>query len=225
MSSLPLHVVTPLLYSQRLAIQTGKQVHLKIEALQPSASFKLRGIGRLCQCYAEDGFEQLVASSGGNAGISVAYCGKMLGMPTTVFIPSTSHQIFIDEIKTYGAQVIVAQTNNADFGYSEESVQQLAIARLRAIESGRTVVNISTVGVSAIIRPDGTIQSSLPAHQRGAMTQDVTLSSSSTPAMVIGRSVEVLVSALGAIGFLMCFSWRKARRQDRDANANKPVAP
>ncbi len=108
MSSSPLHVVTPLLYSQRLAVQTGKQVHLKIEALQPSASFKLRGIGRLCQCYAEDGFEQLVASSGGNAGISVAYCGKVLGMPTTVFIPSTSHQIFIDEIKSYGAQVIVA---------------------------------------------------------------------------------------------------------------------
>lgn len=131
----------------------------------------------------------------------------------------------IYDLAAAGAQVIVAQTNNADFGYSEESVQQLAIARLRAIESGRTVVNISTVGVSAIIRPDGTIQSSLPAHQRGAMTQDVTLSSTSTPAMVIGRSVEVLVSALGVIGFLMCFSWRKARRQDRDANANKPVVP
>lgn len=105
---MPLHVKTPLLYSKRLELSTGKSVYLKIEALQPSASFKLRGIGRLCQCYAEEGFEQLVASSGGNAGISVAYCGMKLGMPTTIFIPSTSHQLFIDEIKTYGAEVVVA---------------------------------------------------------------------------------------------------------------------
>lgn len=108
MTDQPLHVVTPLLHSHRLQLATGKSVYLKIEALQPSSSFKLRGIGRLCQCYAADGFEQLVASSGGNAGISVAYCGMVLGMPTTVFIPETSHQIFIDELKLYGANVIVA---------------------------------------------------------------------------------------------------------------------
>lgn len=104
----PLHINTPLAYSKRLEQNIGKFVYLKLEALQPSASFKLRGIGRLCQCYAEDGFTQLVASSGGNAGISVAYSGMVLGMPTTVFIPSTSHQLFIDELKTYGADVVVA---------------------------------------------------------------------------------------------------------------------
>lgn len=108
MSKKPLHVVTPLLYSQRLKLSFSKDVYLKIEALQPSSSFKLRGIGRLCQTYAEDGFEQLVASSGGNAGISVAYCGMILNMPTTVFIPETSHQLFVDELKTYGANVVVA---------------------------------------------------------------------------------------------------------------------
>ena len=108
MAESPLHVVTPLLYSQRLQMNTHKSVYLKIEALQPSGSFKMRGIGRLCQCYAAEGFEQLVASSGGNAGLAVAYCGKALGMPTTVFIPSTSHQLFVDELKTYGANVVVA---------------------------------------------------------------------------------------------------------------------
>lgn len=104
----PLHIVTPLLHSRRLELKFGKSVYLKADALQPSGSFKLRGIGRLCQCYAEEGFEKLVASSGGNAGIAVAYCGMILGMPTTVFIPSTSHQMFVDELKTYGADVIIA---------------------------------------------------------------------------------------------------------------------
>lgn len=121
----PLHVVTPMVYSQRLALQTQKHVYLKLEALQPSASFKLRGIGRLCQCYAEDGFTQLVASSGGNAGISVAYCGMILGMPTTVFIPETSHHLYIDEMKTYGANVIVA-------GRDWDSAHAAALAYIQA---------------------------------------------------------------------------------------------
>ena len=54
-----------------------------------------------------------------------------------------------------GADLLVVQTNNATFGYTDESVQQLAMSRLRAVETGRAVVHISTVGVSALIAPDG----------------------------------------------------------------------
>jgi len=111
-----------------------------------------------------------------------------------------------------GTQLILAQTNNADFGYSAESVQQLAIARMRAMETGRTVVNISTVGVSSIIRPDGSIQSELPSHKRGAMTEDVLLSQTTTSAMVIGRTVELTVSLIGLVGFVLVLSSRKTRR-------------
>ncbi len=108
MTTRPLHINTPIAYSQYLENEYGYSVFFKLDVLQPSSSFKLRGIGRLCQHYAEQGRTRFVASSGGNAGISVAYCGKKLGIPTTVFIPSTSHQIYIDEIKLYGAEVIVA---------------------------------------------------------------------------------------------------------------------
>jgi apolipoprotein N-acyltransferase len=98
-----------------------------------------------------------------------------------------------------GAQVIFAQTNNADFGYTDESVQQLAFARIRAIELGRSVVNISTVGTSAVILPDGSIMKQLPTHEPGTMVEDVPLSDVLTPASVIGRHVEVLVSAAGLL--------------------------
>jgi apolipoprotein N-acyltransferase len=131
----------------------------------------------------------------------------------------------IHDMVDRGAQIVIAQTNNADFGHSEESVQQLAIARLRAIESARTVVNISTVGVSAIIRPDGSVQASLPAHDRGAMTEDVSLSVVITPAMAIGRSIEILVSTVGIIGFLMCLNWRKPRRRGRGGSEGTSNAP
>ena len=55
-----------------------------------------------------------------------------------------------------GASILAVQTNNATFGYTAESEQQFAISRLRAIEHGRSVVHVSTVGVSGFINPDGT---------------------------------------------------------------------
>jgi len=54
------------------------------------------------------------------------------------------------------ASILAVQTNNATFGYTAESEQQFAISRIRAIEHGRSVVHVSTVGVSGFIRPDGT---------------------------------------------------------------------
>ena len=110
----------------------------------------------------------------------------------------------VQEMVDDKAEIILAQTNNADFGRTDESVQQLAIARLRAIEAGRTVVNISTVGTSAIITPDGATLDSLPTWLPGAMVQTVPLSDTVTPAMVAGRGIEWLVSGLGLAGFVLC---------------------
>ena len=53
--------------------------------------------------------------------------------------------------------LLVVQTNNATFGYTAESEQQFAISRIRAIEHGRSVVHVSTVGVSGFVSPDGTV--------------------------------------------------------------------
>ena len=55
------------------------------------------------------------------------------------------------------AGLILVQTNNATFGYTAESEQQFAISRLRAIEHGRSVAHVSTVGVSGFIAPDGSV--------------------------------------------------------------------
>jgi apolipoprotein N-acyltransferase len=54
------------------------------------------------------------------------------------------------------ASILAVQTNNATFGFTAESEQQFAISRLRAIEHGRSIVHVSTVGVSGFINPDGT---------------------------------------------------------------------
>ncbi len=104
----PLHITTPLIESYNLANKIHKRVYFKLECLQPSGSFKLRGISALCQEELQQGKSCFVASSGGNAGIAVAYCGMKLGVHTTVFIPSSSNAIYINAIKAYGAEVVIA---------------------------------------------------------------------------------------------------------------------
>ena len=102
-----------------------------------------------------------------------------------------------------GAQVIIAQTNNADFGRTDENQQQLAIARLRAIESSRTVVNVSTVGTSQMIAPDGRTLTEIEAYEPGSMVETVPLSNSRTPAMLYGAQIEAMVAAFGLAGLLI----------------------
>ena len=103
------------------------------------------------------------------------------------------------ELVSEGAEIILSQTNNADFGRSDETFQQAALARLRAIETGRTIVNISTVGVSKIFLANGEIVDQLPIFEPGVMVQPLPLRTSLTPAMIIGPGFDLFVniSALG----------------------------
>ncbi|MEJ1092869.1 apolipoprotein N-acyltransferase [Microbacterium istanbulense] len=92
-----------------------------------------------------------------------------------------------------GAEVLVFQTNNADFRGTDENLQQLAFARMRAIETGRSVVNVSTVGTSQIIRPDGSTVASLDADEAGALVEDIDLRSGLTAGVVLGPWIQQLL--------------------------------
>lgn len=102
-----LHVETPLVHSRTLSLRTGKSVWLKLEALQPSGSFKLRGIGAACEVHARQGKTRFVSSSGGNAGIAVAYAGRQLGLPVTVVVPETTTRRARTLIEQEGAVIVV----------------------------------------------------------------------------------------------------------------------
>lgn len=106
-----LHIDTPLIESLSINKELDANIWLKMEALQPCGSFKARGIGYACKKYIADGAKALVSSSGGNAGLAVAYSGRRLGIPVTVVVPKTTKKRAIDLIKLEGAEVIVTGKN------------------------------------------------------------------------------------------------------------------
>ncbi|WP_420718395.1 apolipoprotein N-acyltransferase [Streptomyces sp. WAC04657] len=101
---------------------------------------------------------------------------------------------------THGAQLITVPSNNATFGRSEMTYQQLAMSRVRAVEHSRAVVVPVTSGVSAIIRPDGEVVAQTRMFTPDVLVEEVPLRSSQTPATRMGTLPEALLAALAAAG-------------------------
>jgi apolipoprotein N-acyltransferase len=70
---------------------------------------------------------------------------------------------------------------------------------MRAVETGRSVVNVSTVGVSAVIAPDGSDLDRLEPFTAGVMVADVPLSTVVTPASIIGLPLEWALIVMGLV--------------------------
>ena len=100
-----LHVPTPLWESLPLTAAAGVPVRLKMEAFQPTGSFKLRGIGRACAASLAGGARRLICSSGGNAGLAVAHAGRRLGVPVEVVVPRSTPEFMREVIRREGATV------------------------------------------------------------------------------------------------------------------------
>jgi len=105
-----------------------------------------------------------------------------------------------------GANLLTMQTNDATFevdGQTGETLQQLAMARIRAVESDRAVVVASTTGVSAVIAPDGRLLARSSTWQRAVLEARVPLISQRTLADRAGAWPEGAIVALT----LLAFAW------------------
>lgn len=124
-----LHIKTPVFYSIPMSKTSGHNVFLKMDCYQPTGSFKIRGIGALCQEWVARGKTQLVSSSGGNAGYATAYAGKKLGVPVTVFVPKSTRPIYLQAIEATGAKVELA-------GEVWDEANEIALAYAKKIDAG-----------------------------------------------------------------------------------------
>ncbi len=165
------------------------QQHIKRQLVPFGEYLPLRSIVRAVSSYA-DSAGNFVAGNGNGVvdlnGIQVAV--------------ATCYEVAFDDLVTEsvkaGATVIAVPTNNATFGRTEMTFQQLAMSRVRAVEHGRTVLIAATSGVSAIITPTGEVRQQSEIFTAQALTDEIALRSDLTPATRLGAVPEIALAVI-----------------------------
>jgi len=119
--------------------------------------------------------------------------------------------------------LLVVQTNNATYGRTGQPDQQLAISRLRAVQTGRTVLVAATSGLSAVIAADGHVVAGSHEFERWVYDGPVTVRTGSTLATRLGPWPELILGTLG-VGAVALAIARRRRERSPSQHADKPTA-
>ena len=138
----------------------------------------------------------------------------------TIICFEVAYDALIRESVQAGAQMLIVPTNNASFGYTAESMQQLAMSRLRAVEHGRTTVQISTVGVSGVIAADGTVRHETDLFTHEYFAADIPLRTTITIADRLGDWPMIIATGLAVLALLLGVA--TGRRSRRPGPADPP---
>ncbi|MFE1395191.1 apolipoprotein N-acyltransferase [Nocardiopsis alba] len=103
----------------------------------------------------------------------------------------------IRESVAAGGQIIVVPTNNANYNFTGQSDQQLAITRLRAVEHGRPAIVVSTSGISAVVEPNGKVTYRSPEAEPDIHVAELTAMEGPTVATRLGAVPEALLAVVG----------------------------
>ncbi|MBD0292042.1 MAG: apolipoprotein N-acyltransferase [Jiangellaceae bacterium] len=123
-----------------------------------------------------------------------------------------------------GSDLLAVQTNNATFGFTPMTEQQLAMARLRAVEHGRTVLVAALSGVSAVVGPDGAVRDRAEVFTQQALVADVELARSRTSATTAGEWPEWILTALVVGAAAAALLLPRGRRPDHVSPAGAEPA-
>lgn len=103
-----------------------------------------------------------------------------------------------------GGEAILNPTNGSSYSLTQVQTQQIASSRLRAVESGRWLVQASPTGFSAFVDPDGGVHQRTDVSEQRVITRSFEMLDSTTPAQALGSVPALLLAAL-AIAFAQ---WR-----------------
>ncbi|MDN5860806.1 MAG: apolipoprotein N-acyltransferase [Pseudonocardia sp.] len=125
----------------------------------------------------------------------------MAGVPVGVAICwEVAFDDAVQEEIDAGAQVFAVPSNNATFGLTEMTYQQLAISRVRSVEHDRASIVATTSGVSATIAPDGTVLQATEQFTAAYLVEKVALRETTTLASRLRSGPEWVLVGLGALG-------------------------
>ncbi|HLL61633.1 MAG TPA: threonine/serine dehydratase [Propionibacteriaceae bacterium] len=155
----PYVVRTPTLPLDRLSTDLGLPVVGKFELLQHTGSFKVRGaFSRMQQLTEAERAAGVVAVSGGNHGLAVAYAARVLGIQAAVIMPATAAPASVEQVRADGAQLIVMDT-----------IAEVFARAVAEVEAGKVLVH--PFDDPAVVAGQGTL--ALELHEDAPEVTDV----------------------------------------------------
>lgn len=141
---------TPTLRSESLSRIAGGEVYLKLEALQKTGSFKIRGAYFAMYKYIREGYREFVTASSGNHAQGVAYAAQLHGVKATVVMPETTPWLKVKKTQDYGAAVIL---HGESYYEAEIEARKLATGGakfLHAYDDYYVISGQATLGVEVV---------------------------------------------------------------------------
>ncbi len=148
---------TPLDYSYRFSAATGAEVFFKLENLQYTGSFKLRGAAnRLATLTTEEKRAGCVTASSGNHGAAVAYAMAKLGITGVIFVPEQTSSAKVDAIRSYGGDVRIFGTDGLDTElHAREYAVERGMSYVSPYNDAEVIAGQGTCGIEiAALMPD-----------------------------------------------------------------------
>ncbi|CAK1367644.1 unnamed protein product [Cercospora beticola] len=134
---------TPLIESEKLSKAAGCRILLKLDSLQPSGSFKIRGLGHfILKTYLNSPHPSSLhffSSSGGNAGLAAVHASNFISRPCTVVVPLSTKPHMISKLQKAGAKEVIQKGKSWK---EADSYMRDIVMKKCAEEKGEEVVGV-----------------------------------------------------------------------------------
>lgn len=143
---------TPLDFSRTFSQLSGSEVYLKLENLQKTGSFKIRGAShKISQLSAEQKSKGVIAASAGNHAQGVAYASRAAGIPCTIVMPETAPLAKVEATSGYGAQIVL-HGQNYDGAYARALLlqQETGATFIHAFDDLDIIAGQGTIGLEIL---------------------------------------------------------------------------
>ena len=192
---------TPIIYSDAISKMTGKEVFLKLENLQKTGSFKIRGAYyKLSQFPPAARKKGVVAASAGNHAQGVAYASSLLGIPSTIVMPESSSIAKQMATRSYGGEVVLSGKDTDEaLGYASELAEG-GKSFIHPFDDPQIIAGQGTIGIEILEDVPGVEAIVVPVGGGGLISGITALVKKRRPRVkVIGVQSERVPSALLAV--------------------------
>lgn len=144
--------VTPLDLSATFSAMCGRQIYLKLENLQKTGSFKVRGaLNKIQALDPTVRARGVIAASAGNHAQGVAYAGRAAGAPVTVVMPETASFSKVNATIGYGAEVVLAGRDYRQaYTHAARIAQERQLTLIHAYDDPEVITGQGTIGLELL---------------------------------------------------------------------------